>query len=332
MLRRLIFSMVFSSLPLTAIANNIVDDQILPGFKSLAQDAGSLSETAQNECDISSVKLRASLDTALASWTRVSHLRFGPTEIDNRGFSIAFWPDTRGKTAKVLQSLIAGEDEAVRDPDRFADVSIAGRGLYALEYVLYDEAIISLGNEDYRCDLVQAIALDISRVASAISKDWRLRYADELKTPGAGGLYQSEAEVKQELFKALTTGLQINGDLRLGRPLGTFDKPRPKRAEAWRSENSLRQVEVSLGALRELAIALAFDDADLQGKLDKQFATALDAAEKLDDPSFAGVTDPIKRLRIEALQQEVNDLRALVSQDLGAKLGVTAGFNSLDGD
>ena len=42
-------------------------------------------------------------------------------------------------------------------------------------------------------------------------------------------------------------------DLRLGRPLGTFEAPQPRRAEAWRSGRSLHDVEVSLQALRGYA-------------------------------------------------------------------------------
>lgn len=332
MWRCLTFLSLLSFAPLAAMADEIVDDHILPGFQNLATETKVLSETAQSNCNTESAELRNAFDSALAAWTQVSHLRFGPSEVDNRGFSIAFWPDTRGKTAKALHALIARQDEAVTNPSSFADVSIAGRGLYALEYMLYNNALASQGSVEYRCDLVQAIALDISRVASEILDDWQARYADELKNPGTGNLYQSDAEVKQEYFKALTTGLQITADLRLGRPLGTFDKPRPKRAEAWRSGNSLRQVEVSLIVLQKLALALADGDADLQAKLDSQFGATLDAVSKLDDPTFAGVSDPVKRLRIEALQQDVNDLRALVSQELGPKLGVTAGFNSLDGD
>jgi len=55
-------------------------------------------------------------------------------------------------------------------------------------------------------------------------------------------------------------------------------------------------------------------------------------AEGLDDPALAGVAEPQGRLRVEALQQSINDIRSLAAAQLGPTLGISAGFNSLDGD
>ena len=55
-------------------------------------------------------------------------------------------------------------------------------------------------------------------------------------------------------------------------------------------------------------------------------------AEELDDPVFAGVAEPQNRFRVEVLKQAVDDIRRCLAEDLGPTLGLTAGFNSLDGD
>ncbi|MEO0388878.1 MAG: peptidase M75, partial [Pseudomonadota bacterium] len=62
------------------------------------------------------------------------------------------------------------------------------------------------------------------------------------------------------------------------------------------------------------------------------FERALDRANALDDPVFAGVTDPPGRLRVEVLQQSVDAIRQVLRQEVGPTLGITAGFNALDGD
>lgn len=136
----------------------------------------------------------------------------------------------------------------------------------------------------------------------------------------------------QELFKALTTGLQFTADTRLGRPLGTFDQPRPTRAEARRAGRSLRHVQLSLIALRDLAQRLASISPEASATLDAAFGQSLDLTERLDDPVFAGVADPQGRLRVEALQQSIGRIREIAATDLGPALGVAAGFNALDGD
>ncbi len=67
-------------------------------------------------------------------------------------------------------------------------------------------------------------------------------------------------------------------------------------------------------------------------RIDAAFLKPISRAQRLDDPRLEGVSDPSSRFRIEALQQEINDLRLLIEHELGAALGVLAGFNSLDGD
>lgn len=99
---------------------------------------------------------------------------------------------------------------------------------------------------------------------------------------------------------------------------------------------ALRHLLVSLNALEPLALALAEADTaadpSLKAELTQSFAKIRDRAEAVEDPTFASVADPAGRIRIEALRQDVQDLRALVAARLGPVLGVAAGFNALDGD
>ncbi|WP_170763775.1 imelysin family protein [Ruegeria lacuscaerulensis] len=313
------------------ILSDTVEAHILPGFAALSDATATLTQAAQTDCAPGSPQLRAAFHKAFDDWISVSHLRFGPTEVQDRAFALAFWPDTKGFTPKALTGLIATEDTAVRSPEAFAETSIAGRGFFALEQMLYDPRFSEQGSEAYRCALVQAIAADIDGNASAINTDWA-SYATALTQPGGDSPYRSDDEAMQELYKALITGLEFTSDTRLGRPMGIFHRPRPSRAEARRSERSLRHVELSLAALRELAIRLSADHPGIAADLDDAFAKAITRAQSLDDPSFADVATPQGRLRVEALQQSISDIRAIASAELGPTLGISAGFNSLDGD
>ncbi|ATF19122.1 imelysin family protein [Phaeobacter gallaeciensis] len=311
----------------------ILTNHILPGFDRLAQSSATLAEVAASHCTPDDPALRDAFARAFDAWISVSHLRFGPTETDNRAFALAFWPDSRNKIPGTLRrALTEATRDSLTDADSFASQSVALRGFYALEYLLFDAAIQSEGTADQRCALVAAISADIARTTAAIRDDWHNSYAVTLVTPGPGNRYQSEAEIRQELFKTLTTGFQVLVDMRLGRPLGQFDAPRPKRAEARRSARSQHHIVLSLTAMEPLALALAAGDPALVQDIHAGFAKALKRASALDDPSLAGVADPARRFRIEAVQQDINDLRSLITTRLGPKLGVTAGFNSLDGD
>ncbi len=325
---------VFLLLPIPATADTvtqpIVDAQILPAFSALQSKTDTLAISAMQDCLTDPASFHAAYSAGFDAWITASIWRFGPTETDARAFSLSFWPDSRGKIPKTIAPLLRSKNADVLRPEAFAQFSIAGKGFYGLDYLLFDPQARTLATPEYRCALAQAITADIQTTTQAISADWHIRFAVQMEAPSAR--YHTDGEVRQEMFKALTTGLQVIEDLRLGRPLGQFDAPRPRRAEAWRSGRTQRHIELSLVALRHLAVELAAADPALQTKLDNAFGRALNRAETLDDPTLAGVGAPQSRLRIEALKQMVADLRTLTEQDLGRHLGVAIGFNSLDGD
>lgn len=227
--------------------------------------------------------------------------------------------------------MIGAQDTAVKNPEDFAETSVAGRGFFALEQMLYDPKFANQGSDTYRCALIRAIATDIDGNARAMNADWG-SFATALTQRGDNSPYRSDEEAMQELFKALVTGLEFTSDTRLGRPMGTFERPRPNRAEARRSERALRHVELSLIALRDLAARLSADHPEIAADLDDAFDKAIVRAQSLDDTALAGVATPRGRIRVEALQQSINDIRAIASTLLGPTLGISAGFNSLDGD
>ena len=305
----------------------IIEGHVLPGYRQLGAAAGELASVAATDCNPANASLRGAFHKAFDSWVSVSHLRFGPSEVDDRAYALAFWPDPRGSTPKSLGRLLRTEDEVVERQETFRTVSVAARGFYALEFLLFDPQFTGTENPRYRCALIRAITVDIADNANAILDGWVNGYADLMVHPG-NDTYRSEAEVARQLFTALSTGLEFTSEIRLGRPVGTFDRPRPNRAEARRSGRSLRHVVLSLEACRDLADRIS------GGKqpLDASFARAADRAGDLNDPVFAEVSNPQGRLHVEILQQAINTIRQQLDRDVGPRLGIAAGFNALDGD
>ena len=315
-----------------AVIADIIDGHILPRFETLASSTQSLSDVAQADCDPTSDRLRATYGTAFDAWVSASHLRFGPTEVDDRAFALAFWPDSRGATPRTLSTLLTDQDPIATTAEDYAQVSIAARGFYAMEFLLYDEALMVAGDASYHCQLVQTISQDIAATSQSILEDWETSYTTTMQTPSPDGVYRSDEEVLQELFKALSTGLQFTSETRLGRPLGTFDRPRPTRAEVRRSSRSSQHVTLSLTSLLDLAARLAGSNGDMSTRLNASFDRPLSQLAELNDPKFASVAEPQSRLKIEIIQQSIENIRSLVRDELGSTLGVAAGFNSLDGD
>lgn len=305
----------------------IVETHVLSGYRVLAAESADLATAARSDCSPADPQLRTAYHDAFDAWIGVSHLRFGPSETEDRAFALAFWPDPRGSTPKALGTLIRDEDPAVNSPEEFATISVAARGFYALEFLLYDPQLSESGDADYRCALLRSVTADISANAASILDDWESGYGDLMSNPG-NDTYRTATEAAQQFFTALSTSLEFASTTRLGRPMGTFDRPRPKRAEARRSGRSLRHVILTLEAAQDLAALLSGNDPDIG----EAFENAIQEASDLGDPVFAGVSEPQGRFRVEALQQRIDVIRRLLAEDIGPRLGIAAGFNSLDGD
>lgn len=315
------------ALPAMSGVREALDDVILPGFGAFAAAAETLAEAAAEDC--TAANLAAPYNAAFDAWMQVGDLRIGPSE--NRAHAIAFWPDPRGFTPRTLQGLIAAENPVIDTAEAFSDVSVAGRGLFALEMLLLDPAFASYGTESYSCRLAQRLAADLAAEAAALDTAWAGDFADTLRTAGApeNAAYLTEGEALRALYTQVLAGLEFTADSRIARPLGSFDAPRPDRAEAWRSSRSLRNVVLEADVAVALAHALVDHDLPLT---DAALADVHDAADKIEDPGFQDVADPAARFKLEVLGQKTDALTDAIEQEVGLVLGLKPGFNSQDGD
>ena len=321
MLRALLITLTLAT-PAAADVAETVRDHILPGYAAFDAAAAALA-TATATCDAEVIK--PAFHAAYDAWMGVAHLRFGPVETNGRALAIAFWPDPKSLGAKAQRALMLG-DPALLEPARFAEQSVAARGLAGLERLLYPSQALPAEP----CPLIRATAADLASMASAISTDWQTSYADTLLTAGnpTNTTYLTPVEARQALFTQLASGLEFTADSRIGRPMGTFDTPRPERAEARASARSLINIRLSLKSLRQMVATLDPNATKTQAGFDH----AIDVANALDDPTLAGVSDPAIRLKIEILQQSISTLRSTILTELAPAMGVGIGFNAQDGD
>lgn len=324
-----------------AIADRALNRSILPGFQRLVEATRALQAEATAACSsagpIAAAPVEAAYTRAFDAWIGVEQFRFGPAEENNARFAIAFWPDTKGATQRTIDAMVATEDPAVNDTAAFSEVSVAARGLFALDHLLFDPEAEPIEAGSYRCRLLVAIARDMTATATRVLTRWRDPWAGILTSAGApdNPVYLAPGEASATLYSALTESLQADVDLRLGRPLGTFERPQPRRAEAWRSGRSLANVERSLTELRAYAAtvfgpALPARDAEA---VDGSFASALGAVGRVQgEPINIAVATTQGRARVEALQSAIRSLQTEIAEHVGPRIGVTSGFNSMDGD
>jgi predicted lipoprotein len=302
--------------PALADVDGVLDHHILPRIDRFAETATALADTS---CDAPA--LRQGFADAAQAWAGISHLNMGPIQDGGRAKSVLFWPDDRDATTRGLRLLQAQGSDALT-PEAMAQASVAARGLGALERQIFD-------NDAQPCDLTLALADDLAVTAGDIRDGWQDDFADQLRDPGQDGhvRFLTLDEVNQTLFTSLLAGMEYLSDQRLGRPLGSFDKPQPLRAELRRSQQSVPMIQTQIASLRELAAILG--DAPLT---DAAMARAQDQASSLDDPALSNVDDPSERFRVEAVQTTIKEAMTLAQDELGKALNVKMGFNAADGD
>jgi predicted lipoprotein len=207
--------------------------------------------------------------------------------------------------------------------------SASARGFAGLDLML-GEARLDYGPADPGCTLVAALAADLSAQATALATDWA-DHAALLRDPGAPGntTYLDATEATRALYTQALAMLELTADARLGRPLGDIAAPRPARAEGWRTARSLPNALAAARAAHALATALS--DVPLPAT-DRALDQVETAARAIRDPAFQDIDDPQARLRVEILAQRIRALRDAITAELGGALGISAGFNSLDGD
>ena len=324
MFGRTLLLLSFLASPALADVQAAIEGHIERGYTNLLSATTELSAAASTDCSPDTV--RPHFHKAYDAWISISHIQFGPIEDQALTLNMSFWPDPKDSTGKALARLTAASNPIVDQPESFGDVSAAAQGFTALERLLDD----AQSNPAYAGRLTRAIATHLARKSVSIEEDWPA-FAALMTSGGADGntRFQSGDEARRALYTALFTGLEFLHDQRLGRPLGTFDRPRPRRAEAHRSERSLRHVQLQLAALEALATTMT--DSDLTATK-AAFANARTRPAELDDPALQGVADPGGRFRVELIQQAVRAIQVAVTDEIGTPLGITAGFNSLDGD
>lgn len=307
------------------VYGRIVQDFIRPGFSALAGEAQRHAADWQVYCRAPSAaglaRLALSFGSLADAWAAIGMIRSGPSAEDFRHERFYFWPERKNAVARGLGALLAQP----RPPDAEAvrNQSAAVQGLPALERLLYAEgkpdARLGIGPEgQLRCAAGEAISANAARLAAEMSQAWA---ADRpAPTPQA----------RAALATDIVTAYAMLKDARIAAVIGKdAAEVKPRAAEFWRSGRPMRNITLSLEALARLN-GLLFPAPGEDVALPHATRTALGIARtigNLAETARSGERREAILLRDAAAAAED---RAIIEVPLA--LGVTIGFNSLDGD
>lgn len=312
-------------------------------FHAAARDMATRTEelcAAPGEATLDAA--RAAFGRLVAAWGGLSVLRFGPLQAENRYERLFFWPDPRGVILRQVEALLAGKDGAALEPGALAGKSVAVQGLPALEFSLHGAGAgeLETAADGYRCRYALAVAQNVAGIAAAVEAGWAdgAPFHDDFAAPkAANALYRSQREVAGEVVKAIGTALQFTRNAELLPPLGeSADKARGKRAPLWRSDLTFALVGARIDGMAALADVAGFA-ADAAAhrpaetlRLDLVNASA--ALGKVKARAETAFTEPTDRDRIRYVTVALDTANTTLGGPLSAALGLTMGFNALDGD
>ncbi len=311
-----------------AVSLKVSKGYILPAYEDLAGRALEQAALWHKTCE--QAPLRAAYQKTADAWAHVQQITFGPISLLLRRDRLYHWPERRNATSKGLNNLLAMKDKKQLAPERFASASVAVQGLPALERVLY----ANLLDDPMGCDVGRAIADNIADIVQGNLKDWRetISYLEEGKAHPI--YFDNMEEVANRLFTELLAGFQMIADQKIALPMGSrAKKAKGKRAEAWRSQRSVRYIQENASGLQAMAKPfLSFLPQDAADEVSTRLREYVEAAKKLPHPLKDAVKTQEGREKLSHFIEINRSTRNVLVEQFTRHLGLTVGFNSLDGD
>jgi len=294
---------------------------------------------------------RAAFAAIAQTWAGLQFLTLGPISEHQRAFRIEYWPDKRNVVGRQLADVLAKQDAAALEQERFATTTVGVQGLPAMERLLFDDNALQQFPKDapgaaFRCSLMAAIGDNLQNIATDVLTEWTAGekpYLARIEQPDADDEEMPSArDAAARLLNDLLTATIAMRDMKLLAPLGdSLRKAKPQVAEFWRSGQSIAMLSANLAGMR----ASFGIDQGLGGLLSAQpegKATAAALIAALDQASSTlgsitlpldkAVADPAQRKQVEALAEQLEQTRDLLAGPVATKLNLPIGFNALDGD
>lgn len=337
----------------------IVKQHIIPSYQTLASASIALEKKSDalcaspNQQHLDETKRR--FHQTMDAWMAVQHLRNGPVEILTRYHRFQLWPDKHNTGSKQLAKLLAAKDIDALEADRFARGSVAVQGLSALERLLFSKKITletfgTAAQPSYHCLLIKTIARNLSTMSTNLANEWNASPTPFHTLFVSSGhtlnkhITDKDLDMKMNVtaifYNNLTTEIQAIIDQKLERPMqANTNKAKPRYTESWRSQRSLRNIEINLQALESLhdvgfaPLLLTKPNGEkLNKKITQTFQTIHTSISKIKTPLSEALKNKNQRSALEQLVDEIRQLQSLLTGPLSQTLKIPLGFNALDGD
>jgi hypothetical protein len=326
-------------------------DVILPTYRDFDTRTEALAGAL---AALESAPTAATLTEAQSAWRAVrvpwglqEAFHVGPSEELHLGALVDQVPSTTG-----IDSLLAGDTPLTETA--VAELGANRKGMLAMEYVLFDAeagntVVLSRLTDGAtgvrRRAYLKALGAVLHANATGVRAAWEPEqgnYVAQLANAGnEGSRYTTQKDAVDEVVNRLIASLET-AELKLSKPLGfeTGGTLRPELEETRRSDNSLEDLDSTLrGAERVwsgpngdggLSSLVSASNQRLDKTVREELASVRAALQSIPPPLRTALKND--RESVETARAALANLRATLSSEVVANLGVTLGFNDNDGD
>ena len=344
-MRALIVLMSVSlSVLLTACSNprqevtvQLGNDVLLPAHQQWRDSNAALVDAVEAYCaapQASVDDLETAFYQAQSRWSHLQPLMVGPLSEGNRSWQVQFWPDKRNMVVRQTESLLDETDSLTGE--QLEKASVVVQGLTAFEYVLFDQSVALAENHDRYCPLLTGIARHQLALSESVLTLWN----------EPGGMLAQLRDFPNERYATADEGLaailrtQITGvdvlKKKLGTPMGRLNQgvAQPYQAEAWRSRQSIENLQASLQGAQAVweRVRSLVSDAALVKDIDQAYADVANQLAALPAPLMELVQAPQHSETLTTLYAALDNLENRQQAELARNLNIQIGFNANDGD
>ncbi|SPF75401.1 hypothetical protein ALP8811_00388 [Aliiroseovarius pelagivivens] len=299
-------------------------------FSAFRNESATLAQTATDLCDGGARDpVLDALEATWLAWAPLDAYQFGPIEQQAAALTVNFFPDKKNFTGRALYQHLKRPEAEQGDPAVVASSSAALQGLPAIERLLFEDLPT--------CPSLVGITGNLAHISQSLYDGWFAAdgWADLVRGAGPDNpVYLSGGEFTKQALTAIDFSILRLNDHRLGRPLGTYARAFPKRAEAWRSgltnQIMIAQLEGIIVLIDHGFAEAISEPARVEAvKTLKELQARIDA---IGAPLAVAVEDPLMRVRIEGIMSKLDYLKTHVDEEFSPNLGVQSGFSAGDGD
>lgn len=314
--------------------------QIATAYADFEKATDALREDIKKHCagdqDVTSERaLQDHWIRANAAWQQVQVINFGPIAEQNRGYSIAFYPNSRANLEKRIETLLQSGNPLTTQNLETGSVSL--RGLPALEYLLFanrPQAASTNVSTERDCHYLSVVATLLNEDASYLATQWQTggEYARKI---GDGISY---SDFLESLLNGINERLSVIISVKLEKTLnGSTDAlESPYSGQSLVNiKNNAAFIQALYGNLEENGLLRHLNDHG-HSDIAKEMSVRLDLLQvnlaQVGPDIVAAQSSVEDTQKLQTVIQLFKSVQEYHARKVADALGVYIGFNSADGD